>query len=31
MIDVWFLLLPGSLLLDWAGPVRRRRCAVRIR
>jgi transcriptional regulator GlxA family with amidase domain len=27
MIDVWFLLLPGSLLLDWAGPAEALRSA----
>jgi len=27
MIDVWFALLPGSLLLDWAGPAEALRAA----
>jgi transcriptional regulator GlxA family with amidase domain len=27
MIDVWFLLLPGSLILDWAGPAEALRMA----
>lgn len=27
MIDVWFLLLPGSLILDWAGPAEALRIA----
>jgi transcriptional regulator GlxA family with amidase domain len=27
MIDVLFLLLPGSLILDWAGPAEALRCA----